>query len=206
RQLVLESTCEARHEPNRTMMGSAQRNWMLDTLANSPAQWKVLCQPIPFSPIQVNQQPATIYETDHWDGYTDERSIVLQALADRDVSDLIILSGDLHAFLAAQLFSNYEGDGTAIGAEFATSAVAATPIASFNPPANVFLQQANIEANNPHIDFWDGTRNGWCEVTFTPTGCNVVMRAMLAQAPAANPSLLLAEFNVDAGNPLLQRL
>jgi alkaline phosphatase D len=206
RQLVLESSCEARHEPDRTMMGSIQRNWMLDTLADSDAQWKVLGLPIPFSPIQISQLPAAVYEIDHWDGYTDERRIILQALADRDVNNLIVLSGDLHAFLAAQLFSNYDGSGEPIGAEFATSAVAATPIASINPPANVFLQQLNIQANNPHINFWDGTRNGWCEVTITPTNCRVVMRAMLAQLPIANPSLPLAEFNVDADNPLLQRL
>lgn len=205
RQLVLEASCEARHEPDRTMLGSEQRNWMLDSLENSDAQWKLLGLPIPFSPIQISQAPAAIYETDHWDGFTAERAWVLKELEQRAVDNLLILSGDLHAFVAAQLLSSYDGSGTAIGVEIATSAVAATPIASVNPPANVFLQQANIEANNPHIEFWDGTRNGWCEITLTPSECRVEMRAMLAQLPLANPSLPLAEFIVTADDPTLRR-
>ncbi len=195
RQLVLESECEARLESGRTLLGDAQKQWLLQTLKGSTAQWRVLGLPIPFSPIRVAQVPPTLYEVDHWDGYAAERGEVLAAL--RGTPNLLVLAADLHAFAAATLRDGYP-DGPVVGAEFTTSCAAATPIASINPPANALLQSPNILLNKPHFSFWDGTRNGWLEVEFTPQACTVVVRAMQAQVPVANPSIELARFSVPA--------
>ncbi|AXQ29419.1 alkaline phosphatase [Solimonas sp. K1W22B-7] len=203
RQLVLESECAARDEAGRTMLGAAQKRWLLDTLRGSAAQWRVLGLPVPFSPIRIAQAPPAVYETDHWDGYTAERAELLAAL--KGTPNLVVLAGDLHAFGAATLRDGYP-DGPAVGTEFITSCAAATPIATLNPPANLFLQAPNITANNPHFSHWDGTRNGWLEVEFTPERCTVAMRGLLAQLPLANPSLELARFEVPAGSPVLTRL
>jgi len=203
RQLVLESSCESRHDAGRTLFGTAQKQWLLDTLKTSAAQWRVLGLPIPFSPIRISQQPAAVYEVDHWDGYTAERAEVLSAL--KGTPNLVVLAGDMHAFAAATLHDGYP-DGAAIGTEFTTSCAAATPIASINPPANAFLQGPTITANNPHFALWDGTRNGWLEVVFTHSDCTVTMRAMQAQLPVANPSIALARFRVASGSTSLQTL
>ena len=203
RQLVLESDCTARNDAGRTMLGAAQKRWLLDTLGQSPAQWRVLGLPIPFSPIRISQQPPAVYEVDHWDGYTAERAELLAAL--NGTPNLVVLAGDMHAFAAASLHDGYP-DGPAVGTEFTTSCAAATPIASVNPPANLFLQGPTITLNNPHFALWDGTRNGWLEVVFTPTDCTVTMRAMQAQLPAANPSIALARFRVAAGSATLERI
>ena len=203
RQLVLESGCEARHDAGRTLLGSAQKRWLLDTLRGSPAQWRLLGLPIPFSPIRISQQPPAVYEVDHWDGYTAERGELLAALA--GTPNLVVLAGDMHAFAAATLRNGYP-DGPAIGTEFTTSCAAATPIASVNPPANAFLQGPTILANNPHFALWDGTRNGWLAVRLTPADCTVTLHAMQAQLPAANPSTVRAVFRVAAGSTQLETL
>ncbi|MES2684747.1 MAG: alkaline phosphatase D family protein [Pseudomonadota bacterium] len=203
RQLVLEAGCTARNDAGRTMLGSKQKQWLLSTLRQSSAQWRVLGLPIPFSPIRIAQQPPTVYEVDHWDGYTAERAELLSAL--KGTPNLVVLAGDMHAFAAATLRDGYP-DGAVVGTEFTTSCAAATPIASINPPANVFLQGPNITLNNPHFALWDGTRNGWLEVVFTPADCTVTMRAMQAQIPAANPSITLARFRVLTGDATLQTL
>lgn len=202
RQLVLESGCEARHEPQRTLLGQEQKQWLIDTLRDSDAQWRALGLPIPFSPIAIAQTPPTMYEVDHWDGYTAERAELLQAL--NGTPNLLVLAADLHAFAAATLRDGYP-DGPSIGTEFTTGAAAATPIASINPPANVFLQSPNILANNPHFAYWDGTRNGWLEVEFTAKSCTVAVRAMQAQTPLANPSIEMARFTVAAGATALSQ-
>jgi len=198
RQLVVESGCEARHEPERTLLGNEQKQWLIDTLNQSNATWRVAGLPIPLSPISIASTPPTVYEVDHWDGYTAERAELTSALS--GTPNLVVLAADLHAFAAATVQDGYP-DGPAIGTEFTTGAAAATPIASINPPANVFLQSANILANNPHFSYWDGTRNGWLEVEFTPDACNVSVRAMQAQIPAPNPSIEMATFRVASGNP-----
>ncbi len=201
RQLVPESGCEARHDIDRTLLGSEQKQWLLNTITRSDARWRVVGLPIPFSPISIAQIPPMMYEVDHWDGYTAERAELLSAL--KGTPNLIVLAADLHAFAAATLHDGYP-DGPAVGAEFTTSAAAATPIASINPPANVFLQSANILANNPHFAYWEGTRNGWLEVEFTTDACTVAVRAMQAQIPLANPSLEVARFTVPNGVPGLE--
>ena len=198
RQLVVESNCEARHDEGRTLLGDEQKQWLLQTLTTSSARWRVLGLPIPFSPISIAQLPPTVYEVDHWDGYTAERAELLHAL--RDTENLVVLAADLHAFAAATLRDGYP-DGPAVGAEFTTSAAAATPIATINPPANVFLQSPFILANNPHFSFWDGTRNGWLEVEFSDQACTVAVRAMQAQIPIPNPSIETARFTVTDGVP-----
>lgn len=203
RQLVMEASCTARNDADRTMLGGAQKQWLLSTLKTSPAQWRVLGLPIPFSPIRIAQQPPTVYEVDHWDGYTAERAELLSAL--KGTPNLVVLAGDMHAFAAATLRDGYP-DGAAVGTEFTTSCAAATPIATLNPPANVFLQGPNITLNNPHFALWDGTRNGWLEVVFTQADCTVTMRAMQAQLPVANPSVALARFRVLTGDATLQTL
>lgn len=196
RQLVLEDGCEARHAESRTLLGAEQKQWLLDTITYSNAQWRVVGLPIPFSPISIAQVPPTVYEVDHWDGYTAERAELLHAL--NGTPNLVVLAADMHAFAAATLRDGYP-DGAAIGTEFTTSAAAATPIASINPPANLFLQGPNILANNPHFAYWDGTRNGWLEVEFTSEACTVAVRAMQAQVPLANPSVEVARFTVPSG-------
>jgi alkaline phosphatase D len=197
RQLVVKSSCEARHETQRTLLGVEQKQWFIDTLRNTNAQWRVAALPIPLSPIDIAQAPPSFYEADHWDGYTVERAELLSAL--NGSNNLVVLGADLHAFGAATLLDGYP-NGPAVGTEFATSCAAATPIASINPPANAFLQNANILANNPHFTFWDGTRNGWLEVVFTKTQCSVAVRAMQAQTPTPNQSIELAVFNVADGS------
>lgn len=206
RQLVVESACIQRNEPDRTQLGTAQREWMLNQLSNSNAIWRVLGLPQPFSPLQISPLPPMVYETENWDGYTAERSLILNEMKRRQVPNLVVLAGDLHAFLAGTLLTDYDGDGAAVGVEFCTSAIAATPIATVNPPANAFLQSATVQAQNPHLALWDGTRNGWCEVEFTPGECRVTMRGMLAQLPLPNPSVALTQFRVAAGSTVLERI
>ncbi|ROH87822.1 hypothetical protein ED208_14000 [Stagnimonas aquatica] len=204
RQLVPESGCEARQDSGRTLLGGAQKRWLLDTLKGSDAQWRVLGLPIPFSPIRALTQPPLLYEVDHWDGTTAERAELLSAL--NGLPNLVVLAGDMHAFAAATLRDGYP-DGPAVGVEFTSSCAAATPIASpINLPATLFLQSPSIVQNNPHFALWDGTRNGWLEVEFTPAACTVTMRAMLAQLPFANASTELARFAVAAGSTELRRL
>lgn len=199
RQIVPEAQCTARNEAGRTLMGAAQKRWMLDTLRGSDAHWRVLGLPIPFSPIRVLTQPPVLYETDHWDGYTAERTELLHDL--NGTPNLVVLAGDMHAFGAATLRDGYP-DGPAVGAEFIASCAAATPIATVNPPANAFLQGPSIRLANPHFALWDGTRNGWLEVSFTRADCQVAMRAMQAQVPVAAPSVELARFRVASGDPV----
>jgi alkaline phosphatase D len=44
------STCAAIEAPERSMLGEAQRRWLLEGLASSPARWRGLVSAVMFSP------------------------------------------------------------------------------------------------------------------------------------------------------------
>jgi alkaline phosphatase D len=100
--------------PNKTMLGSAQREWLVEELSHSTATWKFVATSVPLS----NQKGGTLLlpGNDSWargaDGtgfLTELRSIVDTLLA-RQVSNIVWLAGDVHY---AQV-NDYDPDGDGI--------------------------------------------------------------------------------------------
>lgn len=100
--------------PNKTMLGSVQRDWLVEGLSHSTATWKFVATSVPLS----NQKGGTLDlpGNDSWargaDGtgfLTELRSIVDTLLA-RQISNLVWLAGDVHY---AQV-NDYDPDGDGI--------------------------------------------------------------------------------------------
>jgi len=72
-----------------TMLGQCQLDWLLDTLKNSTATWKILISPVPFNP--------TTKTYDAWGAFPAERARVLDHIATYGVRNVIVLSGDIHS-------------------------------------------------------------------------------------------------------------
>ncbi len=66
-----------------------QREWLLNGLKNSNARWKFIVSPVIFNP--------TTKVNDGWGAYPDERKMLLSFIRDNKITDVIVLSGDLHA-------------------------------------------------------------------------------------------------------------
>jgi alkaline phosphatase D len=85
--------------PAKTMLGDAQRRWLIDGVATSDALWKVVVSSVPFSipkgfPCSDTWAPRNLLW--HTTGYGVERDAILQELRDRQVKNLVILAGDVH--------------------------------------------------------------------------------------------------------------
>jgi alkaline phosphatase D len=85
--------------PAKTMLGNAQRRWLIDGVANSDALWKVVVSSVPFSipkgfPCSDTWAPRNLL----WrtTGYGVERDAILRELRDRQVRNMAILAGDVH--------------------------------------------------------------------------------------------------------------
>lgn len=88
-----------RDGPGKTMLGAAQRRWLVDGVARSPARWKVIVSSVPLSirkgwPFGDSWAPRRVlgYET----GYATERDAILADLRARGVDELVVLVGDVH--------------------------------------------------------------------------------------------------------------
>lgn len=173
---------EAAASPPPSMLGIAQRDWAIGVLQTSAATWKLLVSPLVMAQMALDltgyaQLPDTFrnryyFKTDQWDGYRTERRTILEACA--AVDNLVVLSGDLHGFYAAELYTDFDAPSAPTAVEYATSAIsAATVDVQLDAVINGSLVlkglglgelvpelDANLLATNPHMKYAESTRNG----------------------------------------------
>lgn len=115
-QKLANALDSALFDPERTLLGETQKNWLFDQLLASQARWKVIGQQVLFSEINIGaaalQDPSAGYYDiesrylDIWDGYPAERSEIIQFIADEQLDNVVILSGDFHCSFACDIVDN----------------------------------------------------------------------------------------------------
>lgn len=92
---------ESTYYEEREMLGETQMQWLKNGLSQSKAKWKVIAQPVMVNPIHFLGLVAAL--PDSWDGYTAARAELLGHIADKHIDNVVILTGDLHATVIADL-------------------------------------------------------------------------------------------------------
>ena len=162
-------------EADRRMIGPEQMNWLLDGLASSPAQWKIVAQQMVFHQWQVGDPSTTgagLYlNGDAWDGYQAERAQILQHLRDNSIDNVVFLSGDVHSSWVADVTEepsnplNYDPlTGGSAAVEFTTTSITSPFVIDIPEGQQAFL------ANNPHIRYLDFDRKGYVLLQLDGTG------------------------------------
>jgi alkaline phosphatase D len=88
--------------PRKTMLGAAQRRWLIDGVTGSTATWKVVVSSVSLSiPTGRNARDswsnANLFGTPEEDGgFAFERTTILKALHDRQIKNLIWVVADVH--------------------------------------------------------------------------------------------------------------
>jgi alkaline phosphatase D len=149
----------------RSLLGDEQEEWLIDGLATSTARWNVIAQQMAMA--ELNGLPGSelgFFNFDAWDGYPTARRRILDALADGEVSNPVVLSGDFHLSWVSDLKPDF-GDPS--------SPVVATELGgtSITSPSNIdddLLELA--EAAMPQLEwvrFAELRRRGYvrCDVT-----------------------------------------
>ncbi|HEX8745381.1 MAG TPA: alkaline phosphatase D family protein [Thermoleophilaceae bacterium] len=91
---------QASDSPAKTLLGAAQRAWLLQTLAASRAPFKVVCSPCTLAPLSANQRDGS------WAaGFTAERDLLLAHVRERVSGQTLFVTGDTHWTMV------YERDG-----------------------------------------------------------------------------------------------
>ncbi len=137
-------------DPNRTLLGNDQYQWLTDELSASTAQWKVLGNQVIFAPVTVFGVPIN---DDAWDGYPAERNAVLDHLRDNSISNFTVITGDVHTSWAFDL----ERSNDPVGVEFVTPSITSPGI-----PINV---GSILQIENPHIKYVELTQHGFIILT-----------------------------------------
>ncbi|VTU22701.1 alkaline phosphatase D family protein [Variovorax sp. PBL-E5] len=183
--------CPERSAPGRSFLGTAQEAWFARELVRPPTQWTVIAQTTLMAEADRKGPPAHGYWMDGWDGYAAARTRLLDAVAVLRPRNPLVISGDVHAFWAADL--RREPGAPIVATEFVGGA-----ITSEGPSA---AGVANLLAKNPHLRFGRGDKRGYALMSLDARGCAVEYRAVDDEKLAGSAVRRLARFAVEDGAP-----
>ncbi|WP_030724483.1 alkaline phosphatase D family protein [Streptomyces sp. NRRL S-237] len=169
-------------DPERTITGRAQLDWLKSGLAGSEATWKLVGTSVMISPVAFGSLPAHLLKplakllglpegglainVDQWDGYTDDRKELLGHLKDRGVKNTVFLTGDIHMAWANEVPMNmatYPGSGTA-ATEFVVTSVTSDNLDDMLhvlPDTLSLVAESAIKAANWHVKWLDMDAHGY---------------------------------------------
>lgn len=152
-------------DPSRTLLGREQEQWVLDHLGSSNSSWNVLAQQIFFAKRNYGPSPdRPLYSMDGWDGYTPARERITDFARQKNMDNLIVLTGDVHANWASNILADFDDPSSPmLGAEFV-----GTSITSGGDGADKRADTDRILAQNEHIKFFNDYR-GYVRCHVTPT-------------------------------------
>ena len=186
--------CEALAQPGRTMLGPEQEAWLARGLRESRAHWQVLAQATQMSPHGVDSPEGRLVWSDGWDGYPAARERLLQDVAQSGHANVLVLGGDVHRHVAANLRLRPNDPGSPILA----SEMVATSVTSVGGTA---ASMARLLASNPDVQHARADERGYTRIEITREQAVADMRG--TPHPARDHSTLArqARFVVRSGQP-----
>ncbi|MFH9428915.1 alkaline phosphatase D family protein [Streptomyces sp. NPDC017615] len=169
-------------DPDRTLTGRAQLDWLKAGLKSSDTKWRLVGNSVMISPFAVGALSADLLRplakllglpqegialnTDQWDGYTDDRRELLAHLKANAIGNTVFLTGDIHMAWANDV--PYDAGTYPLSASAATEFVV-TSLTSDNlddivkvPEGSVSAVAAPvIQAANRHVHWVDTDRHGY---------------------------------------------
>ncbi|MGH2472025.1 MAG: alkaline phosphatase D family protein [Candidatus Limnocylindria bacterium] len=187
--------CPASLDPRRTMLGPAQRNWLLSGLGSSRSGWNFVAQSVRFAQQDSSPEPARhVFDgVDNWMGYVADRQAILEQFS--RTRNPVVLSGDSHVNFVYDLRRDF-GDPTSptVGTEFL-----GTSISSESDPSPGQTQFAP-SARNPQLRFFDNHR-GYVRCTVERGRLTTEFRAVSTVRSPTGTVSTTATFVVDDGKP-----
>ncbi|KRA31024.1 hypothetical protein ASD81_16130 [Nocardioides sp. Root614] len=181
-------------DPDRTMLGRSQRDWLVGGVRSSTATWQVLGNQVPFFPLQVGPAlpgqvaallkplagniplavPPALY-VDDWNGYQAERQHLAKAFEGE--ANVVVLTGDVHETFVCDIpkdAGSYLLTRASNAVEFIVPGVSSPSIARglntvATPVGNLVdtILETNLALGSPWVKYHEGFANGFGVVDFT---------------------------------------
>jgi alkaline phosphatase D len=186
--------CEELARADRTKLGARQEAWLDARLAASKAQWNVLVNGTVMAYVDELPGPGERYWTDGWNGYPAARARLVDSIVARKVANPVVLSGDIHAFLASDLNRVPADRGSPVAAtEFTT-----TSISSHGLPQKLIDERM---AENPNVRFADSQVRGYLRLDVNAERLQADMVALDDVRDPRSGRSVRASFVVADGRP-----
>jgi alkaline phosphatase D len=174
---AIAPACADWNQP-RAFLGTRQMNWLKAQLNGSTAAWKVLANQVTIMPTKV--LGGAYFTFDTWQGYPFERESLLTFIRDRQIKDVVFITGDIHTFITGDVRTNM-GDGDTVAIEFVGGSITSAGLGERDLPVgngvvikgndqNPKTDPALIDALrglNPWVDGADFDHHGYGKVVAT---------------------------------------
>jgi alkaline phosphatase D len=196
--VVAAANCPEFLDPALTLLGPEQEKWLHDGLASSRARWNVIAQQTLMAQLDRRPGDGQSFWTDGWDGYPAARTRLLRSVSESGAANPVVIGGDMHTFIAADLKSDFnDPPAPVVATEFGASS-----ITSQGP--SLKQTQAWMD-ENPHLRFANGARRGYGVLELSQGRCIARFRTVSDVTDPDATIRTLASWTVEDGRPGAQR-
>lgn len=189
--------CLERRDP-RTYLGAQQEQWLYAGLSASRARWNVIAQQTLMAQLNRSTDGGQAFHTDGWDGYPAARANLLRHVRDSHVGNPLVIGGDMHTAVVADLKTDFDDPrGRIVATEFV-----ATSVSSQGPRHE---RTEGWLAANPHIKYARGTRRGYTAFEVAPGRVLAQFRTLDDVKDPHSGIRTSAVFAVEDGHPGAER-
>jgi alkaline phosphatase D len=156
------------NDPTRQLLGAEQEAWLFNRLYHSQShgvRWRVLGQQVMMAQLSATRG-ASILNVDQWDGYGPSRERLFRHIADTEIGNVVVLTGDIHSSWGSDLsfnpfdpaqYDSATGRGS-LGIELVTPGVTSPGIEN---PVEAAQTAAGLRALSPHMKFIELNKRGY---------------------------------------------
>lgn len=213
-------------DPDRTLTGRAQLDWLKAGLKSSDTTWRLVGNSVMISPFAIGSLSAALLKplaellglpqeglalnTDQWDGYTDDRREILAHLRANAIRNTVFLTGDIHMAWANDV--PVDAGTYPLSASAATEFVV-TSVTSDNlddivkvPEGTVSAIAAPvIKAANRHVHWVDTDRHGYGVLDITADRAQMDYYVVSSRTKADATSSWSRSYRTRSGTQKVER-
>jgi alkaline phosphatase D len=185
---VRRGECAALADPARSLLGAAQERWLADGW-DLARPWNLVAQTTLMARTAGLGDDASVW-TDGWDGYPAARERLLGAVQARRVPGVVVLGGDVHAHVVADLHAQADNPRSpVVASEFCVTSISSH--ATWRGPFDTL----------PHLRYGSAEHRGSMRFTLDAKALHAELRGVAAPDDPASASTTLARYVVDARRP-----
>jgi alkaline phosphatase D len=190
--------CDERLDARHTLLGPAQEQWLFEGLAQGGARWNLIAQQTLMAQVDRKPGEGQAFWTDGWDGYPASRQRLLAHIAQRRVANPVVLGGDVHMSVVADLKTDFDDPrAPVVATEFVT-----TSISSQGQPRE---RVESWKDDNPHFRYANPTRRGYTVLELSGRQAVAHLRTLDDVRDPHSRIRTLVRFAVEDGRPGAQR-
>jgi len=193
--------CPAVFDEAATLMGPQQESWLFNGLDASETRWNIIPQQVMVAPVDQRAGEEERYSMDQWSGYDAARNRLVEFLGQREPSNPVVLTGDIHSNWVNEIKADFTDPDSANVA----SELVGTSISSGGDGADQRDTTAQVLAENPFVKFFNGQR-GYVTCELTPAALTADYRVVPYVSQPDASITTRASFLIEDGRPGPQRL